>query len=169
MWLLSPSALEESSLLCCFFAAQSCLTLSNPMKCSMPGFPVHYQPSELAKTHVHWVGNAIHPSHPLLLPSSAFNLSQHQGLFQWVGSSHQVAKVSEFWFQASVLLVTIQGWFPLELTGLFSLQSKGLSRVFSSTTVQRHQFLGGQPILLSSSHIHTWLLEKPQLWLYGSL
>ena len=62
---------------------------------------------------------------------------------------------------ASVLPMNIQGWFPLELTGLISLHSKGLSRVFSNTTVQKHQFFGSQLSLLSNSHIHTWLLEKP--------
>ena len=65
--------------------------------------------------------------------------------------------------------MNIQDWFPLGLTGLISLKSKGLSRVFSKTTVQRHQFLGTQPSLWSSSHIHTWLLEKPELWLDGPL
>ena len=65
----------------------------------------------------------------------------------------------------SVLLMNVQGWFPLGLTGWISLQSKGLSRVFSNTTVQKHQFFGTQLSLWSSSHIHTWLLEKPQLWL----
>ena len=62
---------------------------------------------------------------------------------------------------ASILPMNIQGWFPLGLTSLISLLSKGLSKVFSSTTVQRHQFFSAQPFLLSSSHIHTWLLEKP--------
>ena len=66
---------------------------------------------------------------------------------------------------ASLLAMNIQDWFPLGLTGLISLQSKGLSRVFSNTTVQKHQFFGTQLSLWSSSHIHTWLLEKPQLWL----
>ena len=64
---------------------------------------------------------------------------------------------------ASVLPMNIQGWFPLGLTGFISLQSKGLSRVFSSTTVQKHHFFGGQPSLWSNSHIHTWLLEKPSV------
>ena len=64
---------------------------------------------------------------------------------------------------AEVLPVSIQGWFPLGLTGLISLQTKGLSRVFSSTTIQKHQFFGAQPSLWSNSHIRTWLLEKPQL------
>ena len=73
---------------------QSGPTICNPMDCSMPGFPVHHQPPELAQTHVHWVSDAIQPSHPLSSPSPpAFNLSQHQGLFLWVSSLHQVAKV----------------------------------------------------------------------------
>ena len=70
---------------------------------------------------------------------------------------------------ASVLPINIQDWFPLGLTHLISWQSIGLSRVFSNTTVQKHQFSGTQPSLLSNSHIHTWLLEKPWLWLDGPL
>ena len=70
---------------------------------------------------------------------------------------------------ASVLPVNIKGWFPFGLTGLISLQSKGCSRVFSNTTVQKHQFFGAQPFLWSNSHMCTWLLEKPQLWLGGPL
>ena len=66
-------------------------TLCNPMDYSTPGLPVHHQLPEFTQTHVHWVADAIHPSHPLSSPSPAFNLSQHQGLFQWVSSSHQVA------------------------------------------------------------------------------
>ena len=66
--------------------AQSCLTLCNPMDCSTPGFPVHHQPPELTQTHVHQVGDAIQPSHPLSSSSPSFNPSQHQGLFQWVSS-----------------------------------------------------------------------------------
>ena len=79
---------------------QSCPTLCNPMDCSMPGLPVHHQLPELPQTHVHWVSDAIQPSHPLSSPSPlAFNLSQHQGLFQWVSSSHQVAKLLELQLQ----------------------------------------------------------------------
>ena len=75
-------------------SVQSCLTLCDPMDCSLPGFPVHHQLPELAQTLVHWVGDAIQPSHPLLSPSPpAFSLSQHQDLFQGVSSLHQVAKV----------------------------------------------------------------------------
>ena len=78
--------------------AQSCPTLCDPVDCSTPILPVHHQLPEL--THVHWLGDAIHPSHPLSSPSPpTFNLSQHQGLFKWVGSSHQVAKVLEFQLQ----------------------------------------------------------------------
>ena len=77
----------------------SCPTLCDPMDWSMPGFPVHHQLLELAQTHVHQVSDAIQPSHPLSPPSPAFNLSQHQSLFQWVGSSHQVAKVLELQLQ----------------------------------------------------------------------
>ena len=80
--------------------AQSCPSLCDPMDCSMPGIPVHHQLPEFTQTHVHRVGDAIQPSHPLSSPSPpAFNLSQHQGLFQWVSSSHQVAKVLEFQLQ----------------------------------------------------------------------
>ena len=80
--------------------AQSFLTLCNPKNRSTPGLPVHHQLLEFTQTHVHQVGDAIQPSHPLLSPSPpAFNLSQHQGLFQWVNSLHQVAKVMEFQLQ----------------------------------------------------------------------
>ena len=76
---------------------QLCLTLCNPMDCPTPGFPVHYQLLELAQTHVHQVSDAIQSSHPLSSPSPpAFNLGQHQGLFQWVSSPHQVDKILEF-------------------------------------------------------------------------
>ena len=79
---------------------QSCLTLCNPMDCSTPDLPVHHQLPELAQTYVHWVSDAIQPSHPLYSPSpSTLNLSQHQGLFQWVSSSHLVAKVLELQLQ----------------------------------------------------------------------
>ena len=70
---------------------------------------------------------------------------------------------------ASVLPMNIQGWFPLGLTGLISMLSKGLSRVFFSTTIWKHQFFGAQPSLWSSSHIGTWLLEKPWFWLFRPL
>ena len=106
----------------------------------------------------------VMPSKPfralLSLSSPAFNLCQPQGLFQWVGSLHQVARGGAS-ASASVLPMNIQGWFPLGLTSLISLHSKGLSRVFSDITVQKHQFFGAQPSLWSNSYTHMWLLEKP--------
>ena len=81
-------------------AAQSCPTLCDPVDCSMPGLPVHHQLPEFTQTHVHRVGDAIQPSHPLLPPfPSAFNRSQHQDLFKWVSSPHHVAKVLELQLQ----------------------------------------------------------------------
>ena len=131
--------------------AQACLTLCDPMDCSMPGLPVYHQLPESIQTHVRWVGDAIQPSHPLSSPSPpALNLFQHQGLFKWVSSSHQVAKLLEH----SELI-------PLAWTGWISLQSKGLSRVFSNTTFLKRQFFGACLSLQSNSPIHTWLLEKP--------
>ena len=136
------------------------LTLCDPMDCSMPRFPVHHQLLELIQTDVHQFSDAIQPSHPLSSPfPPAFNLSQHQGLYQWVGSSHKVAKV--LGVSTSVSVLPNKGWFPLWLTDLISLQSMGLSKVFSSTTVQKYQFFGAQPSLWSNSHICTWLLGKP--------
>ena len=85
---------------CYCSVAQSCLTLCNPLDCSTPGFPVLHNLLEFAQAHVHWVSDAIQPSRPLLSPSPpAFSLSQHPGLFQWVVSSHQVAKVLELQLQ----------------------------------------------------------------------
>ena len=105
-----------------------------PHRLQHRGFLVHHRLPELAQTHVYLVSDAIQTSHPLSSPSPpAFNLSQHQGLFQWVSSSHQVAKVLES-ASASVLPMDIQDSFPLGLTGWISLQSKRLSRVFSNTT-----------------------------------
>ena len=115
--------------------AQSCTTLCDPMNRSMPGLPVHHQLPEFTQTHVHRVRDAIQPSHPLLSPSTpAPNPSQHQSfptnqLYAWGG----VAALASFLPKKS------QGWSP-EWTGWISLQSKGLSRVFSNTTVQKQQF-----------------------------
>ena len=82
--------------------AQSCPILCDPMDCSTPGFPIYHQLPELSQTHAHWVSDAIQTSHPLSSPSPpAFNLSQHQGLFKWVSSSHQVAKYWSFSFSIS--------------------------------------------------------------------
>ena len=102
---LASPALEDRFLTtgpprCCCSVAQPCPALCDPMDCSTPGYPVHHQLLEIAQTHVHCVGDAIQPSHPLSSPSPpTFNLSQHQGLFQGVSSSHHVAKVLEFQLQ----------------------------------------------------------------------
>ena len=94
--------------------AQSRPTLCDPTDCSTPGFPVHHQFSELTPTHVHRVSDAIQPSHSLLPPSPpALNLSQHQGIFQWVGSSHQVVKVLSFSISSSGLISFRMYWFDL--------------------------------------------------------
>ena len=106
---------------------------------------------------------SVMPSNHLILlfPSpSAFNLSQHQGLFEWFSPLHQVAQLLEFQLQHQVPPMNIKDWFPLGWTGWISLQSKGLSRVFSSTTVWKHQFSGAQPSSWSTSHIRTRPLEK---------
>ena len=112
------------------------------------------------------VESVIPSNHLILLPPSLFalNLSQHQGLFQWVSSfpmsqlfasgDHSIGA------SASVLPMNIQDWLPLELTGLTSLQFKGLSGVLSSTTIQKHQSFGTQPSEWSNSHIHTWNVWK---------
>ena len=141
--------------------SQSCLTLCIPMNLSTSGLPVHHQLLESTQTHVHWVGDPIQPSLPLSSSSPrAINLSQHQGLFRWVSSSHQVAKILVS-ASTSVLTMNTQDWSPSEWPGWISLQSNRLSRVFSNTTVQKHRFFGSQLFLSSSSHIHTWLREKP--------
>ena len=104
-----------------------------PMFCSTPGFPVHRQLPELAQIHVHLVDDAIQLSHPLSSPSfPAFNLSQNQSLFQRVSSLHQVAKVLELQHQ---FFNEYSGLISFRIDCLISLLSKGLSRVFSNTTV----------------------------------
>ena len=125
VWFKLTTSLQFSSV------GQSCPTLCNRMDCSTPGFPVHHQLLEIAQIHVHRVGEAIQPSHPLSSPSlPTINLSQYQGLCKWVSSSHQVTKILEIHLQHQVLPMNIQDWFPLGLTSLISVQSKGLSRVF---------------------------------------
>ena len=143
--------------------AQFCLTVCDPMDCNMPDFPVSHQLLELTQTHVHWVSDTIQPFHPLSSPSLSFSLSQHQGLFKWVSSWHQVAKVLEFQLQHHSFQWIFRTDFFLGLIDWISLQSKGLSRVFSNTTVQKHQFFGAQLSLESNSNIHTWLMEKQKL------
>ena len=140
---------------------QSCPILCDPMNRRTPGLPVHHQLPEFTQTHVHWVSDAIQPSHPHPLSSPlppASNPSQHPNLFQrvnsaWGGQSTGVSAL------ASVLPKNTQDW-SSEWIGWISLQSKGLSRVYSNTTVQKHQFFGTQLSSQSNSRIHTWPLEK---------
>ena len=140
--------------------AQSCPTLRNPMNRRTPGLPVHQQLPEFTETHVHEVSDAIQPSHSLSSPSPPApnpSLSNESTIhMRWkVLQSTGVSALASFLPKKS------QGWSPSEWTGWISLQSKELSRVYSNTTVQKHQFFGAQLSSQSNSHIHTWPLEKP--------
>ena len=121
--------------------AQSCLTLCDPKDCSTPGLPVPHQLLEFTQTHVYWVGDAIQPSHPLLSSSpSTFNLPSirvfsNESILPSGGQNIGVSA------SASVFPMNIEDWFPLGWIGKISLQTMLLSRVFSNTTVQKHQFL----------------------------
>ena len=107
LWMRSRCACAVSSV------TQSCLNLCSPMDCSMPGFPVHHQLPQLIQTHVHWVSDDIQPSYPLSSPSiPASNVSQHQSLFQWVNSSHQLAKVLELQHQSFQWIFIDWFWSP---------------------------------------------------------
>ena len=152
MW---KEAKREPGETCSF--AQSYLTLVNPIDCSMPRFPVLHHFAELAQTHVHW--QWCHPtiSSSVIPFSSCLQSFPESGSFpmsQFFTSGSQSIEPSA---AASVLPMNVQGWFPLGLTGLISLLSKGLSRVFSNTTVWRHQFFGAQPFhcpILTSIHYY---------------
>ena len=106
---------------CCCSVTKSCPTPCDPIDCSRPDFPVLHYLLEFAQTHVHWVCDAIQPSHPLSPSSPALNLSQHQSLFQWVGSLHQVTKVLEFQRQYQEIKALLEG----PLTVRFLLISYG--------------------------------------------
>ena len=140
--------------------AQSCPTLCDPMNRSTPGLSVHHQLLESTQTHVHWVGDAIQLSSSVVPFSSCLQSFPASGSFQMsqpFASGGESIGVSA---STSVLPMNIQDWSPLGWTGWISLQSKGLSRVFSNTTVQKHQFFDIQPSLWSISQIHTWPLEN---------
>ena len=141
---------------------QSCPTLCDPMNHSMPGLPVHHQLQEFTQAQ-RPLSQCCHPTisssavsfsscSQSLLASESFPMRQ---FFTWGGQSTGVSALASFLPKKS------QGWSPLEWTGWISLQSKGLSRVFSDTTVKKHQFFGTQLFSQSNSRIHTWLLEKP--------
>ena len=142
------------------FSVSVISTLCDPMDCSMPGFPIYHQLPELAQTHV--IKSLMPSNHlilccPLLLPSVFPNIRvfSNESILCIGDQSTGVSALT------SILPMNIQDWLSLGLTGLIFLKSKGLSRVFSNTTVQKHQFFGTQLSLWSNSHTHTWLLEKP--------
>ena len=137
IYIISQTSVQFSSV------AQSCPTLCDPMNRSTLGLPVHHKLLGFTQTYAHRVSDVIQPSHPLSSPSPpAPNPSQHQGLFQrvftWSGQSTGLSA------SASVLSMNTPDWSPSGWTGWISLQSKGLSRVFSNTTVQKCQFFGAQ-------------------------
>ena len=145
----------------CCSVAKLCLILCNPMDCSMPGFPVLHLPGACSNSCplCLWC-------HPIITSSvvpfssclQSFPASGSFLMSPLFASGDQSIRASA---SASVLPMNIQDWFPSGLTGVTSLQFKGLSKVFSNTTVQKHQFFGVQPSLWSNSYIHTWLLEIP--------
>ena len=138
--LCSPPFSTNGNICCCYSVTQSCLILYDPMDCSTPGFLVlHYVP-EFAQTHIYWVSDATQSSHPLLPaspPALSFPTSGSFPVSRLFASGGQRTGASA---SASVLPINIQGWFSLGWTGLISVLSKGHSRVFSNTTVQKHQF-----------------------------
>ena len=124
--LRTPPPLTQN--ICCS-VIQLCPTLCDPMDSSTPGFPFLHHLPELTQTHVHWVGDAIQPSHPLSSPSPTFSHSQHQGIFKWVSSSRSGGQSIGVSASTSVLPMNTQDWSPLGWTGWISWQSKELSRV----------------------------------------
>ena len=136
----SPRDSQESCQPQCSSVAQSCPTLCDPMNHSTPGLSVHHQLPEFTQTHVHWVGDAIQTSSSVIPFSYCLQSFQASGSFQmsqFFASGGQSIGVSA---SATVLPMNIQDWLPLGWTGWISLQSKGLTRVFSNTTIEKHQF-----------------------------
>ena len=147
--------------------SQLCPTLCNPMNCSTSGLPVHHQLPEFTQIHVHQVGDALQPSHPLSSPSppASFNLFQHQGLFQWVRSSHQVAKVLELQHQSWMNIINEYSglisfridWFEL-LVIQGTLKSLLQHHISKASVLRRSAFFIVQ---LSHPCVTIGLLEKP--------
>ena len=158
---LSPNKLELTSQHQFSSVAQLCPTLCNPMDCSMTDLPVHHQLLEftqLMSIELVMPSNQLILCRPLLLLPSIFPSIRIFSNNQFFTLRDQSIGVSA---STSVLPINIQDWFPLGWTGWISLQSKGLWRVFSNATVQKHWLFGTQLSVESNSHIHTWLLEKP--------
>ena len=145
---------------CCCSVPKSCPTLCNPMDCSMPGSSVlHYLWSLLKFMSIESVmlSNHLILCRPLLFLASSFPSVRVFSNWSFCIRGWSIGASAS----TSVLPLNSQWWFPLRLTGLIFLQSKRLSRTFSNTTVQKHQFFGAQPSLWFNSHIYTWLMEKP--------
>ena len=158
--------LRSKNCCCCCSVANLCPTLCNPMDCSMTGFPVPHHLQEFAQVHDHWISDTIQPSHPVTCFSSCPPSFPAPGsyLMSWLFSSDGQSIGASA--SASVLPMSIQDWFPLGLTGLISLLSKGLSRVISSTTIWNHHIFSVLSLLygptLTSIHekqgMHSLLL-----------
>ena len=145
---------------------QSCLTLCDSMDCSTPGLPVHWQLPEFIQIHVHWVGDAIRPSHPLSTPfSPAFSISQHQSFPPRVFSSKSVLPIRWIKYRSFSFSISPSN----EYSGLISFMMNWLDLLAVQGTLKsllqhyssKASIFGTQPSLWSNSHIHTWLLEKP--------
>ena len=148
---------------------QPCLTLFNPMDHSTSGLPVHHQLPEFTQTHVRWVSDAIQPSHPLLSPSPpTFNLFQHQGLFQWVSSSHLVAKVLEFQLQHQSFHKH-PGLISFRMDWLDLLAIQGTLKSLLQHHSSKASILWCSAFFIVQLSHPSWLLEKPKPWLDGSL
>ena len=145
---------------CCCSVALLCPTFFDPINFRMKGFSVLHHLPKASQTHVHWVSDAIQPSHPLSFPSPDLNFSSIR-----VFSNKSALRMRWPKYWSLSLRISLSNEYSaliyLRLADLSSLQSKGLSRVFSNTTVQKYQFFSAQPSLRSNSHIYTWLLEKP--------
>ena len=156
-WLLRPlPALPPRPPLHCCSVATACPTLCDPMDCSISDFPVLYYLSEFAQIHAHWVGDAIQPSHPLPSPSPP-TLNLRVSIRVFSSESALYIRWPKYWSFSFSISPSNE---YLGLTGLISLQSKGLSRVSSRTTVEKHQFFSAQPSLWPSFQTRTWLLEN---------
>ena len=138
-----------------------CSTLCNPMNRSTPGLPVHHELPESTQTHVHWISDAIQPPHPLSAPSPpALSLSQHQGVFQRIGSSHQVAKALEFQLQHQSF--QHPGLISFRMGGLDLLAVQGTLKSLLQHHSSKASILWYSAFFMARlSHPYIWLLEKP--------
>ena len=149
---------DSKKIICCCSVTQSCLTLGDPMDCNAPGFLVLHHLPQFVQSHVHWIGDAIQPSHPLSSPSPpAFDLSQHQGLFQWVSSLHQVAKVLEIQlhhqsFQWIFRTDFLEDWLVWSLCSPRDSQESSPIPQFKSINSSAVSFLYGPTLIFIHDH-----------------